>query len=82
MPQLQNSGKNKVALITGAGGGIGSSTALLLAKNDYDVAINYLQNKYKTEEITNQARKFEVQVIVVKANLGSEQKIADMFLTI
>ena len=82
MPQLQNSGKNKVALITGASRGIGASAALLLAKNGYDVAINYLENKDKAEEVANQARKFGVKAIVVKADLGSEQEIVDMFLTI
>ena len=82
MPQLQNSGKNKVALITGASRGIGASAALLLAKNGYDVAINYLENKDKAEEVANQARKFGVKAIVVKADLGSEQEVVDMFLTI
>ena len=35
----------KIAVITGAGRGIGSATAKLIAKNGYSVCINYKSNE-------------------------------------
>jgi len=72
----------KIALVTGSSRGIGRATALLLAENGYDLAINYLQNKDKAEEVANQARKFGVKAVVIKADLSIENQITNMFLHI
>ena len=77
-----NDSYKKIALVTGSSRGIGSATALLLAENGYDLAINYLQNKNKAEEVANEVRKFGVKAIVVKADLSIENEITKMFLAI
>ena len=42
---------NKVALITGAGRGIGRTVAIELSKNGYNIAINYRSNKEEALEV-------------------------------
>ena len=52
---------SKVALITGATRGIGKEIALTLAKENYDIAINY-----RTENDEVQNTKNEIEEIGVK----------------
>lgn len=78
---MYNSRSNhkKVAIVTGASRGIGSATALFLAENGYDIAINYLKNKEGAEEVANKARKFGVKAFTVKADISIEDEIVQMF---
>ncbi len=78
----KNRNHRKVALITGASRGIGATTALLFAKNGYDIVINYLKNKKQAEETAKLAQKSGVTTLVIKADLSNEDEIVKMFKTV
>ncbi len=81
MPLVQNYNK-KIALVTGASRGIGAATALLLAENNYDIAINFLKNRDQAEAIATKAKAFGVKAITVQADLSQENEIVKMFAEI
>lgn len=70
------SGKN--ALITGGSRGIGKEIAIELSKNGVNVAISYISNKEKAEEVVNEIKKNGVIGIAVKADVSKEEDVIDM----
>ncbi|HAY46466.1 MAG TPA: NAD(P)-dependent oxidoreductase [Gammaproteobacteria bacterium] len=70
---------HKVAVVTGAGRGIGAATAIRLAKDGYDVCVNYVSNKVAADNVVQQARSHNVNAISVKADIASEEDVRYLF---
>ncbi|MDR4316952.1 enoyl-[acyl-carrier-protein] reductase FabL [Niallia circulans] len=70
---------NKVALITGSSRGIGKATAIRLAKEGYDIVINYARSKKAAQETADEITALGRKVLLVKANVGDVDKIKAMF---
>src|SRR5688572_17836961 len=69
----------KVALITGASKGIGAATAKLLATQGYAVCVNYHSSAEAAQAIVNEINNNNGVAISVKANVGLESDILNMF---
>jgi len=73
---LSLTGKN--ALVTGASRGIGRAIAVELAKNGANIAISYVNNKDKAEEVVNEIKRYGVKAIAVKADVSQEEEVLNM----
>ena len=71
-----------VALVTGAGTGIGKGIALRLAKAGYDVAVHYYSSAETAEEVCNSIKKLGRRAAAIKADLFDISVIAPMFLEV
>jgi len=71
--------KEKVALITGSGRGIGAAIATMFAENGADVIINYVHNQDSAEETASGIQKLGRRVVVVRANIGKMEGIEKLF---
>lgn len=69
----------KVALVTGSSRGIGKAIALRLAKQGYDIIVNYARSKSAAEETAKEIEALGRKALVVKANVGKPEKIKEMF---
>lgn len=69
----------KVVLITGASRGIGRSTAIKYAQNNYNVVINYNNSYDKARELGDYlVSTYGIEVMIVKANVSNEVEVKDM----
>lgn len=71
-----------VALVTGAGRGIGAATALLAAQRGYAVCVNYLKNRDAAEAIVGTIRGLGGQSIAVGADISIETDVLRLYATI
>ena len=74
---------NKVVLITGGARGIGKAIALELAKNNYDIVINYLTSKEDAMELKDTIiNDYGVNCLAIKADVSCEDEVDQMMATI
>ncbi|RSL32562.1 enoyl-[acyl-carrier-protein] reductase FabL [Salibacterium salarium] len=73
---------NKVALVTGSSRGIGKEIALKLADKGYHIVINYARSKSAALETAEEIEKYGVKTLVVKANVGKQDKVKQLFAEI
>ena len=74
---------NKVALITGGARGIGKSIVLNMARNNYDIIINYNQSYEAANELAKEVNNIsDSKVKVIQADVSEELEVQKMFLEI
>ena len=72
----------KIAIITGAGRGIGAATAKLFAHNAYAVCINYKSNVESAKSLANEIKALGGHCILVKADVSQEDEVMQLFETV
>lgn len=70
---------NKVVLVTGGAQGIGKAIVLELAKNHYDVVINYLTSNKAAALLEEEIKKnYDVRVMTIQADVSNEEEVDAM----
>ena len=73
---------SKVVLITGASRGIGRDTAILAAARGYAVAVNYVSNRAKAEEVVAEIAKPGGTAALFQADVAKRDQVSRMFAEI
>jgi enoyl-[acyl-carrier protein] reductase III len=71
--------ENKVAMVTGSSRGLGKALAIELAKNGYDIVVNYARSKSAAEETVREIEALGRKAIMIRANVGDVKKLRAMF---
>jgi 3-oxoacyl-[acyl-carrier protein] reductase len=72
----------RVAIITGAGRGIGARTAQRFARAGAKVAVNYLRNHAAADEVAKTITNAGGEAIAVQADVREMEPVADMIATV
>lgn len=71
---------NRIVLITGAAKGIGKAIALELARNNYDIVINYLTSYEEAFSLRKMIEEtYQVRCLAIKADVSKEEEVDEMF---
>ena len=73
---------NRVALVTGGARGIGKAVVERLAKDGYNIAINYNNSEERAKKLLQELTKNNVKAIIVKADISNENEVKAMIDTV
>src|SRR5262249_15172450 len=81
---VQQSGRSmsKIILVTGASRGIGRDTAILAAERGYAVAVNYVANRAKAEEVVAEIEGSGGTAALFQADVARRDEVSRMFAEI
>ncbi len=74
--------KGRKALVTGGSRGIGRATALLLAQEGADVAINYVSNERAAQEVAKRIEALGRRTLVLRGDVGDPHQVEAVFAAI
>jgi 3-oxoacyl-[acyl-carrier protein] reductase len=69
----------KMAIITGASGGIGRAVAKRLAKDGFAIVVHYAGNPAKAEEVVSELKATGTKTIAVKADIAKAEEVEVLF---
>lgn len=76
---MMKSLQNKIALVTGAGSGIGKAIATRLGNEGCHVIVNYLNNEKSAEELVEKIKSKEGNATKIMADISDENQVQNMF---
>ena len=69
----------RTLIITGASRGIGAATALKAARFEYQIVVNYTQDREAAERVVEQVHKSDGNAIPIRADVSVEREVIALF---